>query len=203
MKGLLAAVFGAGLAASGWAHRLDEYLQSTRISLEGDRLGVSLEMTPGAEVSAQVLREIDRDGDGVFSSWEEMQYAASVGKDLKLAVNGRDVELRWVSHTFPIAQEVKEGTGKIRLEFEAVAQTPRRITFENRHLKKISVYTANLVGDVPVRGQKRSEDQSHFEAELGERPSGDSRLLVAGLGVLGLAAGARLIWRRRSSRVSG
>src|SRR3954464_11062922 len=44
------AILGFGFARSTEAHRLDEYLQATRISIEFERIGLEMSLTPGAAV---------------------------------------------------------------------------------------------------------------------------------------------------------
>ena len=53
------------------AHRLDEYLQATVISLEKDRVEASLRLTPGVAVSAAVLAAVDDNSDGTIIDGEQ------------------------------------------------------------------------------------------------------------------------------------
>jgi len=64
-----AILFFVGTSAS--AHRLDEYLQATTISVEKDRIQVQIRLTPGIAVVPSVLRNIDIDADGVISNAEQ------------------------------------------------------------------------------------------------------------------------------------
>jgi hypothetical protein len=47
------------LAASASAHRLDEYLQATIISVEKDRVQAEMRLVPGVAVSSFVLNGIE------------------------------------------------------------------------------------------------------------------------------------------------
>src|SRR5215469_7956001 len=81
-----AAVLLAGTSA--FAHRLDEYLQATLISVERDRVQAQVRLVPGVAVLPVVLAEIDRDGDGAISESEQRAYADRVLSDLSLTMNG-------------------------------------------------------------------------------------------------------------------
>ena len=70
------------------AHRLDEYLQATVISLEKDRVEASLRLTPGVAVSATVLAAVDANSDGAINDGEQRAYAQRVLHDLSLTVDG-------------------------------------------------------------------------------------------------------------------
>src|SRR4051812_3412896 len=51
-------------AGSASAHRLDQYLQATRLSLAADQVGVEIDLTPGVEVAPAVFALINTDHDG-------------------------------------------------------------------------------------------------------------------------------------------
>jgi hypothetical protein len=65
------------LPATAAAHRLDEYLQTTRLALAPDGVVVALDLTPGGDVVSGVLAPIDCDGDRRLSSVEGRSYAGS------------------------------------------------------------------------------------------------------------------------------
>jgi REP element-mobilizing transposase RayT len=67
MKARLVAAVAILLALGGavFAHRLDEYLQATLISVEQDHVHASMRLIPGVAVSSFVLASIDTNGDGV------------------------------------------------------------------------------------------------------------------------------------------
>ena len=68
MKTKLAAAIAILLSfgRSGFAHRLDEYLQAAILTIEKDRVQVSMRLTPGVAVYAVVLAGIDSNGDGLI-----------------------------------------------------------------------------------------------------------------------------------------
>jgi len=166
------AILSLGLATPAFAHRLDEYLQATTISVEKDHVVVRLRLTPGVEVFPAVIVDIDTNGDGKISGAEQQAYAERVRRDLSLSVDGADVQLQLASSTFPALDEMKKGLGEISLSFEA-AMPPggshRRLAFQNRHQSAVSIYLANCLlprdPDLRVTAQDRSYDQSYYQLD--------------------------------------
>jgi hypothetical protein len=175
----------------GLAHRLDEYLQATIISIEKDRVQASIRLIPGIAVSPIVLASIDRNADGVISDDEHGAYARRVLHDVSLSMDGEPLTSRLVSARFPKIEEMKEGVGEIQIEFEADLPrrgTNRKLVFENHHLSGISVYLANCLmprdRDIRVTGQNRNENQSFYAVEYTQSPGGigTESSKLAGLG---------------------
>jgi hypothetical protein len=154
------------------AHRLDEYLQATLISVESDRIVVEMRLVPGVAVSPEVLAHIDVNGDGKFSEAEQQAYALHVLRDLSLTVDGKRADLELVAHKFPSPTEIKEGLGEIRMDFTAhlpAGGAERRVIFENHHLSRISVYLANCLvprnPTIRVLRQSRNQNQSFYQLD--------------------------------------
>ena len=59
MTRTLASAILLSLGVPAYAHRLNEYLQATLISIEKDRVQVSLHLTPGVAVSSTIIANID------------------------------------------------------------------------------------------------------------------------------------------------
>ena len=141
------ALFGLASTAA-LAHRLDEYLQATIISVEKDRIQVSMRLIPGVAVASTVLAGIDINRDGVISEDEQLAYATRVLHDLSITVDGKSVKPTLTSQKFPAIGEIKGGLGEIQTEFtmDLVAGGPqRRIVIENHHENAISVYLVNCL----------------------------------------------------------
>ena len=119
------------------AHRLDEYLQATLISVDKDQIQAQIRLIPGVAIFPVVLAGIDTDRDGVISKPEEQAYAQRVLRDLSLTMDGDRLRPRLISMRFPEIQDMKEGLGEIEIEFSAdlPAHGPgRRLILVNRHL---------------------------------------------------------------------
>lgn len=159
-----------GMPAS--AHRLDEYLQATLISLDDDRVEVQMRMTPGVSVSPFLLLSIDTDADADISVSESHAYAERVLKDLSLRVDGARLALQLLSMEFPPVPEMQEGLGEISIQFSALLPrggAVRKLVFENHHQPQIAAYLVNvLVPDdrhIRVVAQQRNEQQSIYQLE--------------------------------------
>lgn len=210
MRLLLAAAAAIFLSAGtpGLAHRLDEYLQATLFSIEKDRVGAQIRLTPGVAVFPVVLASIDADADGRITDAERSAYAERLLRDLSLTINGDPLPLRLVSANFAKIEEMKEGRGEIQLEVRANVPSGgpnRRLIFKNHHQNVIGAYLVNSLvpGDPGIRltAQNRNVDQSvyqldYVQAGVPSRPlffawwSGD-RLLT---GVAALLILARFAW---------
>ena len=163
-----------------FAHRLDEFLQATTITLGKDRVVVQMYLTPGVGVFGTVLADIDTDRDGVLCEAEQRAYAGRVRRDLSLAVDGNRLPLRLVSATFPEIGEMREGLGDILLRFEADVPPggpERRLVFENHYQSGLAAYLVNGLfpndPDLRVTAQSRNFDQSSYQlnyTQAGVRP---------------------------------
>src|SRR5580698_9653926 len=96
------------LAACGviHAHRLDEYLQGTLLSVGRTELEVEMTLTPGVTVFPAVMAAIDTDADGAISPAEQQAYARRVIGDLSVIVDGRSVMPRLGLVRFPEIAEM-------------------------------------------------------------------------------------------------
>lgn len=59
------------LPATAFAHRLDEYLEATILSVQSDRVDGTMRLVPGVAVSSTVISGIDTNGDGTISAGEQ------------------------------------------------------------------------------------------------------------------------------------
>ena len=191
---VIAAAFAFALAgrasAPVQAHRLDEYLQATRLSVEAGRIDLEIDLTPGMAIAAGVASEIDTDGDGRFSPPESESYARSVLAALALSADGRSLPLTISNQLFPDRTDMLEGLGTIRLRASALRPRPaagrHSIEYRNGFRPDASVYLANTM--VP-------EDPG-FTIASQERDPGQRRLLVK----YEVAAGS---WSRAGTLVAG
>ena len=205
----IAILFSAGAPAS--AHRLDEYLQATTISVEKDRVQAQIRLTPGVAVFDLVLASIDTDADGVISEAERQAYAERVLRDLSLTIDGERARLRLISMKFPRTEAMKEGRGEIQIEFDADVPRsgPSRIlVFENHHQGRIAAYLVNCLiprdPDIRIKGQNRNYEQSFYRLDYEQAGARSGPLSFAwwsgGPGWLGILAAflfMRLVWLLR------
>jgi len=156
----------------GSAHRLDEYLQATLISIEKDRVQALMRLVPGVAVSSFVLASMDSNADGVISESERRAYAERVLRDVSLTVDGDVLRPRLISVEFPGVGEMKEGVGEIHIEFSADVPRGgrhRRLVFRNHHQSRIGAYLVNCLvprdRDIRVVAQNRNEQQSFYQLD--------------------------------------
>lgn len=160
------------LGGVAFAHRLDEYLQATIISVDKDHVQASMRMIPGVSVASFVIASIDTDGDGVISPAEQRAYAERVLGDLSLTADGKSVKPRLVSADFPQIELMREGLGEIHIEF--TADLPhggpnRRLILESHNPNRKAVYLVNCLvprdPDIRIVAQNRNEQQSFYELD--------------------------------------
>jgi len=161
-----------------FAHRDDEYLQATLVTIEPNGILLQINLTPGIAVAEQVIARIDRDRDDVISADEASAYVESLTRDLTLRLDGRNVELKRTGSEFVSPEELRTGSGIIRIEFStklaALLSGTHKLTLENRHLTTISVYLINAaqpkLATIQITGQKRNDTQSVGEIEFTFHP---------------------------------
>ena len=143
----LLALLCAGLPSPASAHRLDEYLQASRVAIDRDRIDVEIDLTPGISVAHEVFASIDADHDGTVSSRERDAYARAVLASLTLELDGRARTLDLISSQVSDFEAMAQGVGVIRLNASARLDGSRpgthRLLFRNGHRRDIGVYLAN------------------------------------------------------------
>jgi hypothetical protein len=162
------------LPSKGLAHRLDEYLQATLVTIEPSELRLQINLTPGVAVAEQVLALVDRDHDGTISTNEAAAYTKLLKHDLLVRLDGRKVPLKLAASNFPAPTELRTGWGIIQLEFSAAIDPltagAHKLTLKNRHLPALSVYLFNAAqpgsGSIQITRQKRSTNQSTGEIDF-------------------------------------
>jgi hypothetical protein len=189
------------------AHRLDEYLQASRVTLDRDRIALEIDLTPGASVAAATITLLDLDGDGTISSAEAGAYGASVLKDLVVTLDRQPVVMSLTRAEVPSIAEMYEGLGTIRLT--AAGQIPslragrRHLDFRNAHEPIPSVYLANaMMPDdeaVAVIKQSRDPRQQELRVDYAVAPGWRGRVSWLAFGAGALSVLAALRWR--SSRL--
>lgn len=165
-----AAVVLAGvmlLTSSVSAHRLDEYLQATRVNLARDRVELEIDLTPGASVASAVIALIDRDRDGVITPVEAESYGRAVLGDVRLDLDGAALRPTLGRIDVPSIDEMQHGMGTINLRAAVEPSRPLssrpKLAFHNNHHPASSVYLINALvpadADITVFGQTRDATQ--------------------------------------------
>ena len=203
------------VASGARAHTLDEYVQALRVSVDGPQLTIHLDLTPGANIAAQIIQRADSDGDGRFSPLEAEAYGRAVIADLSVALDEAAVAPSLVRVEMPVADELRSGQGVIRVQATAPGTTatgPHRLHVRNEHMPALSVYLANALmpeaKSTRILRQTRDQRQQTYwlEYETGRSPV----MTVAWL-LSAMAGIAGLVWMRagkasgasRASRASG
>ncbi|MEG9433735.1 HupE/UreJ family protein [Terriglobus sp. ADX1] len=189
MKPKLAASVATGLLLScipAWAHRIDEYLQATILSLESNRMHASMRLIPGVMIAPSVIATIDTDHDGAFSDAEKRAYADRVLRDLSITIDGEAATPQLDSLAIPEALQLRDGLGEIHLEYHvglpSATSSNRSLTLSNHHMNDGSVYLVNV--EVPqdrglrIVDQKRNARQSNYELDFEQAGVAATRLGV-------------------------
>jgi len=172
-------VFAAALAgvllspAMPAAHRLDEYLQATRVSLARDRITLDVDLTPGASVAPAFVGLLDRDGDTAISPAEAEAYGRRVLSDVVIELDQHPVTVTLTRVETPSIGEMRDGVGTIQLRAVGVIDTigagRHDVYFRNNHLPAPSEYLVNALipedGDVSVVAQDRDRRQQGIRIE--------------------------------------
>jgi hypothetical protein len=147
ISGVVVSAWLASISAAG-AHRVDEYLQATRLSVDITHVDLEIDLTAGIALASEVFGSIDTDRDGEISSAEGETYARQVLGAVVLSVDGRPAPISLVDARFPQFREMSLGVGTIRLR--ASAKIPattghHQISFRNMHRPDASVYLVNAL----------------------------------------------------------
>ncbi len=203
---LVAASICCACPAPAAAHRLDEYLQATRISVGPDVVDVELDLTAGASVASTVFASIDQDGDGQLSRAECSAYATVVVTSAVLEADGQRTPLVLMSSECPTLRDMSGGVGTIRLTARAQVTTSagrHALYFRNIHRADLGAYLVNALvpatNDLIITGQRRDEWQHELRLDYTAAGSGWASTWerVGWLGVATLLAGVLGYSRQR------
>ncbi|HVO96713.1 MAG TPA: hypothetical protein VMT15_01535 [Bryobacteraceae bacterium] len=193
-----AATFGIWLAiiSPAGAHRLDEYLQATRLSVGIARVEVEIDLTPGILLASNVFGWIDTNRDGQISDAEGLAYARAMLRSTVLKADGAPVQMTLEERSFPTFDAMSEGIGTIRLRATAAippaAPGRHQISFLNMHRPESSVYLVNVLVPENPRlqfGEQRRDVAQHgltLDYTLrGDAPQDRTLALFLGLAMAG------------------
>jgi hypothetical protein len=169
---ILTAALGFALPVD--AHRLDEYLQATRIDISSNRVDLEMDLTPGVEVASAVLSSIDSNHDGNITKEEGEAYAKRLLKAVVLKMDKRRYRVKLCNVHFPAVSEMRSGTGVIQLRasatFAPVIPGPHQLYFQNQHQTNLSVYLINAYVPkspaIEITHQQRDVRQTQIQIEF-------------------------------------
>ncbi len=201
-RALLSAVVVILIApAETSAHRLDEYLQAMRVSLERGRISIEIDLTPGAIIASGIITLLDRDRDGQISPLEAQAYGEDVLSDLIVEFDGVPVAVVLTRVELPPLDGMRHGLGAIRLqalsEVGPFSAGRHHVHLRNSHAPVPSVYLVNALvpddRDIGVIAQTRDPQQQEVRIEYEVR----SRWLVQLVSIMLAFAGCGvLVWFR-------
>jgi hypothetical protein len=208
MKTIAAGVLAVllGLPAPCLAHRLDEYLQASRVAMARDHIDIEIDVTPGALMAGDVMSRLDLDKDGHISPLEAEAYGQAIVRDAQLDLDRVPVLLTLTRVEVPSIGEVSDGVGTIQIRatghIAPIAPGRRSVVFVNNHRPDGSVYLANALvsadSGIDVVAQTRDIRQRQIRVDYDVRKTGGSALawsLVAA-GMLGTL----VVFRNRGRR---
>ncbi len=193
------AVLGVWLStpAPAGAHRLDEYLQATRLSIDDEGVRLEIDLTAGVAVAPEVFSWIDTNRDGRISHAEGEAYARQVLRSVALSVDGRPAPITLIEVRFPQFREMSLGVGTLQVRATANVSATRagrhQISYFNTHRSESSVYLVNALVPadprIQIAGQRRDSAQHGLTLDYTVRadaPWARTCSLLAGLAMAGV-----------------
>lgn len=165
----LAAFFLLIFARGASAHRLDQYLQATRLSLAADQVAIEIDLTPGVDVAQAIFALINTDHDGQISAAEAQKYANQVVRETVLEIDGRPVHLDVMKYEFPSFQEMTAGEGTIRIHARTLwkgLSGEHRIIYQNHHKPDLGVYLVNALRPATSNIEITEQHRDPFQREM-------------------------------------
>ncbi|HKE86537.1 MAG TPA: hypothetical protein VKB50_22435 [Vicinamibacterales bacterium] len=161
-------VLGGDVSPAG-AHRLDEYLQATRVAIDPDRIALEIDLTAGANIASRIVELIDTNRDGRLSQGEQDDYARQVLTSITCSIDGHLTPSTLLTRQFPELEAMAAGTGPIRLR-AAVDVSPgsgrHQLDCVNTHAPEMSVYLVNALMPSDTRVRIGPPHRDPFQREL-------------------------------------
>jgi hypothetical protein len=202
LMALTVSSIGLAYSPSASAHRLDEYLQATRLSIDIDRVTLEVDLTPGVSVAPQLIAWIDTNRDGQISAVERAAYAEEMIASITVSVDGRPTPLTLLDGRFPDVHDMSLGVGTIRLlaiaKLSLAASGRHQLSCVNTHRPEASVYLVNALVPanrrIQIVGQRRDAAQHGLTVDYEVLPDAawtQSSSLLAALAAIAVLAIAR------------
>ena len=186
------------------AHRLDDYLQATRVAVDVDRVRLEIDLSPGVDVADGIIGAIDSDHDGRVDNNEAQSYAAAVLRAVTVSLDGRPVSLRLDTRSFPAVNDMRQGVGTIRLTASAsvpVMTGSHHLALANAWMPAISVYLVNALVPTDPRITLDEQHRDPFQRTYTlDYDVAGRRAWIGWSGVALAMIGLLLTGRRRAAR---
>jgi hypothetical protein len=167
---ILLAGFLLIFARGASAHRIDQYLQATRLSLAANQVGVEIDLTPGIDVAPAIFAFINTDHDGRISASEGERYASQVVEETVLEIDGHPARLDLLTFEFPSFPEMAAGEGTIRIHARARwsgTAGEHLLVYKNNHKPDLGVYLVNALRPgtpgIEITDQRRDRHQREMK----------------------------------------
>ena len=168
-------LLAVAMAQAAAAHPVDEVVQSAYLMITPERLRLQLEITPGPEVAATVLRSLDANHDHLLTRAETRAFGERVLRQTVLAIDRKVVAWRFDQIGVPSYAMLEQQAGTIQLFADAplVQNRKRRnLSFRNGYRPARGPTTTNifaLPGTYTFTGQRRSDDGRVFVVTAARR----------------------------------
>ena len=173
----------ACLAGAVDAHPVDEVVQGAYLLFAPGTVRLELDITPGPEVAAPLVSDLDANGNHAFSAAEKRAYALRVLRLCSLEIDGKAVDWTFDQIGVPAFERLAGEAATIQLFATATFRdgADRKVVrFRNGYRPARGPTTANVFAkaDRTIRyvfdDQRRSEDGHDFT--VGVRPVEDRRI---------------------------
>ena len=198
-----------GCVPTLFGHRLDEYLQASRIEISTAQVVVDLDLTPGSAIAESVVAAIDHNHDGLATLEEARSYGDAVLQSTHLELDGRRLGLRLISAQAPDANALRSGVGTIRLRLGAAwtgTAGAHHLVYRNVHREDVSVYLANALAPATPRIRITSQDRDVRQRELRleyEVTAATPQWPSWWAAILGVAVFSTALWQSRARLRAG
>jgi nickel/cobalt transporter (NicO) family protein len=152
------------------AHPVDEYLQSSYITVTPTTIDIELDLSPGVLVAPVVLRQLDADANSTITDPETRAYVDTVMSTLVLDVDGTSRPFAITRIESPEFLTVQAGYGIIKVFASAAVDNaigPHQLRFRNGFAPPRATYQVNtFVTDaaaVSVGAQVRDDRQQQLD----------------------------------------
>jgi hypothetical protein len=187
------------LPGEALAHELDEYLMASRLALRSAGVGVEMDLTPGASVAQNIVKTIDRNGDGRIDGHEAHAYARVILARVSLTIDGARRPLALEHVEMAPAGTLLEGTGSISLVASTsvdMAPGRHRAVLRNGQSSAAAVFLANALmpesPDIVIASQARDAAARELRVEYEVKSAPRALWMLAAFAMVG-ALGAHRV----------